>query len=148
MPLEVVAYYKHSYGSSTMIICILIGSCSMAWTQWTALHHYCSTQFPFDPPTQSVTYSQLLDIYTVIKSKWSIYCMFAQTAHSSVSSKKDSMSSKKFPWISVCGIIFVLSPKLKSYTVWHHKLKNGTIFVYLDIFITYSMMAFKLALVL
>ena len=41
-----------------MIICIPMGS-SMAWevvTQWTVLHHYCSTKFPFDPPTQSVTY--------------------------------------------------------------------------------------------
>ena len=58
MPLRVVAQLRHSYGSCSIIICISMGSCSMARevvTQRTVLHHYCSTKIRFEPPTQSVT---------------------------------------------------------------------------------------------
>ena len=59
MPLRVVAQLRHSYGSCSIIICISMGSCSMARevvTRRTVLHHYCSTKIRFEPPTQRVTY--------------------------------------------------------------------------------------------
>ena len=53
MPLGVVAQLRHSYGSCSIIICIPMGSCSMARevvTRRTVLHHYCSTKFALNLP--------------------------------------------------------------------------------------------------
>ena len=106
MPLRVVAQLRHSYGSCSIIICISMGSCSMARevvTRRTVLHHYCSTKIRFEPPTQSVTY--LLVAYVIYFKCCCIIWIIMETSFHVPSLP---MAAHKRLLLHMCSVVMVL----------------------------------------